>query len=118
MSEINKSEEVVASEMPTETPLTAPDESIADVPEGEVTESMIDQQVRAEGADPDQQPEIDADGEEVKSDEAPEGTTPDIAEDRTENATNVAQEDVANTTEEEGSFWNGFFGRPNIPTVR
>ena len=118
MSEINKSEEPVAAEMPMETPLTGEDQSIADVPEGEVTEPMIDQQVRAEGADPDQQPTIDADGEEVKSDEAPEGAQPDLAEDRVENETEVAPLDVANDTVEEGSFWNGFFGRPNIPTVR
>ena len=117
MSEINKSEEPMATEMPMETPMTGADESIADVPAGEVTESMIDQQVRAEGADPDQQAAIDADGEGVKSDEAPEGEQPSIEDDRVENATDVAEEDVANEVVEEGSFWSGFFGKPNVPTV-
>jgi hypothetical protein len=116
MSEILKNDD--ATEMPVETPLTGADESIADVPAGEVTESMIDQQVRAEGADPDQQPEIDADGEGVKSDEAPEGEVPTVSEDRVENHTPVAMLDVSNTTQADTSFWGGFFGAPPAPRVK
>ena len=117
MSDITKNDD--ATEMPVETPLTGADESIADVPEGEVTESMIEQQVVADGAEPEQQPELDDNAEEAEPGEAPEGTAADVAEDRAEGETSEEGADpVANDTQEDQSFWGGFFGRPNIPTVR
>lgn len=118
MSEINKSEEPVAAEMPAETPLTAPDETVSDVPANTESDAALEQALAADGALPEQQPETDADAGEAQVFEAPEGSQPDVAEDRAENETEVAPLDVANNTVEEGSFWNGFFGRPNIPTVR
>lgn len=117
MSEILKNDDAV--EMPAETPLTGADESITDVPEGEVTESMIDQEVSATGAAEDQQPELDDDAEEAVSGEAPEGTEPDVKEDQAEGEVREeASDPVANETQEQESFWGGFFGSPNIPTVK
>lgn len=118
MSEINKSEEPVAAEVPAETPMTAPDESFSDVGQGPEAPESIEQDLESDGALPEQQPDTDSDAGEAMNGEAPEGEQPDVSEDREEVASSVAQEDVANTTEESGSFWSGFFGAPNIPSVK
>lgn len=118
MSEINKSEEPMASEVPAETPLTAPDESFSEVGQGAEEAESIDQDLASDGALPEQQPETDNDAAEALNGEAPEGSQPDVTEDRAEVATDAANEDVSNTTEESGSFWSGFFGSPNIPNIK
>jgi hypothetical protein len=118
MSEINKSEETVTSEAPVETPLTAPDESFSEVGQGAEAPESIEQDLASDGALPDQQPETDNDAGEALNGEAPEGSQPDVDEDRSEVPTDAASEDVSNTTEESGSFWSGFFGSPNIPNIK
>lgn len=117
MSDITKNDD--ATEVPAESPLTAPDESVSDVPADTESSAAIEQQVYADGAAPEQQPELDDDAEEAVDGEAPEGTAADVVEDRAEGETSEEGADsVANDTQEEQSFWGGFFGKPNIPTVR
>lgn len=118
MSEINKTEEPVAAEVPSETPMTAPDESFSDVGQGAESPESIEQDLESDGALEEQQPETDNDAGEAMNGETPEGEQPDVAEDRVENATTIAEENVANATEEQGSFWSGFFGAPSIPNIK
>lgn len=118
MSEINKTEEVAPEEVSSETPMTAPDESFSDVGQGAEAPESIEQDLASDGAMPEQQPETDSDAGEALNGEAPEGTQPDLEEDRAENPTAISQEEVSNTTEEQGSFWSGFFGAPNIPNIK
>jgi hypothetical protein len=93
MSEIEKSEEVVAGEMPAESPLEGTTQSIGD-PEAPVDQDALDEQTLA------------SDGVDLPSDEM---------EDKTEYAD--VPDPIANEVMEDQSFWSGFFGKPNVPTI-
>jgi hypothetical protein len=116
MSDITKNDD--ATEMPVESPLEGADESVSDVPENKESESAIEQIQVSIGSDEDSQPENGAETEDAIEVEAPEGSAPDVAEDRAEGESNDSSDEIANGTQEDQSFWGGFFGKPNIPTVR
>lgn len=116
MSDITKNND--ATEMPIETPFEGADESVSDIPENKESDSAEEQIQVSIGADEDSQPEDGAETEDAIEVEAPEGSTPDVAEDRAEGEAVDTADPIANEPQEDQSFWGGFFGKPNIPTVR
>ena len=93
MSEIEKSEEVVAGEIPVDSPLEGTSQSIGD-PETPVDQDALDEQTLA------------SDGVYL-----PEDQMEDVSEYQD------TPDPIANEVMEDQSFWSGFFGKPNVPTV-
>lgn len=108
----------VASEMPIESPMTGEDQSFADIPGGEQAPESTEQEAASQGGAKDQQRTDGVDPQEdlgPSAGMAPEGVAPEVHENELVSSNDSV--DIANAVEDEKSFWGGFFGRPNIPTV-